>query len=155
MSGFPCPGKWLTTPGTGVKNTTTADNMMKYCFSLKHADFHWYIRLINEMGSVWILLIIPTYQWNGWGCQANDFIISIKWGTVYVKDCQFKSIKKAESLLTLPEVAFNILKIYFINFFLKRLNPNVAPPTMKRVELIGSGMIATSMTSTNLTNWHY
>jgi hypothetical protein len=43
-----------------------------------------------------------------------------------IADCRFKSIKQAEPLLTLPMVIAYILKAYFFNFFLNRLNPNVA-----------------------------
>lgn len=41
--------------------------------------------------------------------------------------------------MTLPIIIFAVFKAYFLNFILKRLKPNVAPPIMKRVELIGSG----------------
>ena len=54
-------------------------------------------------------------------------------------DCQLKSIKKAEPFLSLPEVIVYTLKVYFLNFFLNLLIPNVTPPTMKREELTGSG----------------
>ena len=47
--------------------------------------------------------------------------------------------KKAEPFLTLPQIVIYTPEAYFLIFFLNRLNPNAAPPTIKRVELTGSG----------------
>jgi len=42
--------------------------------------------------------------------NLNNIMLSIIYSEVDSDDCRDKSTKKAESSLTLPEVAFNILK---------------------------------------------
>ena len=84
-------------------------------------------------------------------------MLSISHAGIGIEDCQFKSIKEAEPLLTLPKIIvcnwqsidnFNYFLAYpFTSFFLIRLNPNVAPPTIKSVDEIGSGTIATIILS--------
>jgi len=66
---------------------------------------------------------------------------SISSGEVNFGDCQFTSTKKAEPLLTLPAIVIHAIRDYFLNSFLNRLNPNVAPPVIKSIELMGSGAI--------------
>ncbi len=58
-------------------------------------------------------------------------MVSISLTGLEIEDYQFKSIKKAEPLLTLPNVTpyLNIERAYFLNFFLKM--------TIKRVYFIG------------------